>query len=139
MATKKKKTAEKLREALKDKDRNFFEKLAQGIDLGNIRKTYLGRKTENVFTRAYREVALFWDPTELTGPRSSGLPLLGLAQDGVKWTSNFADELMDRITGRQGVEDDPVEALYYSFKISPGLSAASKALEIYPQHRQSKT
>tara|TARA_Y100000593_G_C4318066_1_gene342047 strand:+ start:344 stop:5311 length:4968 start_codon:yes stop_codon:yes gene_type:complete len=106
----------------------------------DMRQSWLGRKMHNIFGRIYRETAVFWDPTELTGPRSTGIPLLGLTQDGIKLVNNSADELFDRIMGRQGVEkDDRVEAFYYTFKLSPGLSGLAKALEIYPQHKQSRT
>ena len=106
----------------------------------DIRQTYAGRKMYNILSRVYRETAVFWDPTEMTGPRSTGIPLLGLIQDGIKLVRNTSDELWDRVTGRQGVEkDDRVEAGYYTFKLAPGLGGLAKALEIYPQHKQSKT
>ena len=106
----------------------------------DIRQSWTGRKFYNVMNRIYRETAVFWDPTEFVGPRSTGIPLLGLVQDGIKLVNNSADELLDRIQGREGIEtDDRVGAGYYTFKLAPGLGALAKAMEIYPQHKQSKT
>lgn len=105
----------------------------------DIRQSWLGRKTYNILNRVYRETAVFWDPTEFVGPRSTGIPLLGLIQDGIKLLNNSADELGDRLTGKQGIEHDPIEAGYYTFKLAPGLGALAKAMEIYPQHKHSKT
>ena len=106
----------------------------------DVRQSWAGRKLYNITSRIYREVAVFLDLTELTGARSSGIPLLSLGQDGIKWINNSFDELWDRVLGRQGVEkNDRVEAGYYSFKLAPGLGGLVKTLEIYPQHKQSKT
>jgi hypothetical protein len=105
----------------------------------DMRQSYAGRKIYNIFGRIYRETAVFWDLTELTGPRASGIPLLGLGQDGIKWVRNSFDEFWDRVLGRQGVEkNDRVELGYYTWKFAPGLGGLVKALEIYPQHKQAR-
>jgi len=101
----------------------------------DINQSWLGRKIHNVFGRVYRETAVFWDLTELTGPRSTGIPLLGLAQDGIKLINNSMDEFWDRVTGKQGVETDRAEAWFYAWKFAPGLGGFVKTLEIYPQHK----
>jgi hypothetical protein len=106
----------------------------------DMRQSYAGRKIHNIFGRIYRETAVFWDLTELTGPRASGIPLLGLGQDGIKWVNNSFDEFWDRVLGKQGVEtNDRVELGYYTWKFAPGLGGLVKALEYYPQHKHSRT
>ena len=108
----------------------------------DIRQSWVGRKLHNIFGRIYRETAVFWDLTELTGPRSTGIPLLGLAQMGIKWIDNSMDEFWDAVTGIEGTEsrsEDSVGRFYYTFKLAPGLSGLVKAAEIYPQDKNSKT
>ena len=43
----------------------------------DINDTWGGRKMHTLLHRIYREGAFFTDPREITGPRASGVPLMG--------------------------------------------------------------
>ena len=103
----------------------------------DIRQTLAGRKLHNVTNRIYREVAFFWDITELTGPRASGIPLMGLGQNGVKWVGNSLDELRDAAFGEDN-ERDRTPGGYYTFKFIPGIHGIGKLVELFPQEKYAR-
>ena len=102
----------------------------------DIRQTWVGRKLYNVLNRSYREVAVFMDPREYMQSRSTGIPLLSLGGDVIKWANNSLDETFDLITGRED-KDDGAEAFYYTMKMTPGLNALGKAFETHSQFKNS--
>ena len=85
----------------------------------DIRETFAGRKLQNVLNRVYREVAFFLDPTELVGPRASGIPLMTLGQQVYRGAQNSIDELLDAVTGRDDT-GDKYNFGYYIYKGIPG-------------------
>ena len=103
----------------------------------DIRQTYLGRKFHNIMNRAYREVAVFTNPTEfLESGRATGIPLLNLGGEIWRWAENTADETVDILTGEDPyTEGDRKEKFYHTFKLTPGLNAFSKGIELFPQHK----
>ena len=103
----------------------------------DIRQTWAGRKLHNVLGRIYRETAIFLDPTEMTGPRASGLPILSLGQQLTSITSNSLDEIRDALFGENDKKDrQPVG--YNVVKIAPGINSLAKAVEIYPQMKYAR-
>ena len=72
----------------------------------DIRQTWAGRKIHNVLGRIYRETAIFLDPTEMTGPRASGLPILSLGQQLTSIASNSIDEIKDALFGEDDKKKD---------------------------------
>jgi len=105
----------------------------------DVRKTWTGRKLHNIMGRIYRETAFFWDPRELTGPRSSGIPLLSLGQDFINLIGNSIDEIGDEILGENAVTSDRTPRGYYTLKFAPGLGGLGKALEIYPAYKNQRS
>ena len=103
----------------------------------DARQTWTGRKMLNVLHRVYRETAVFYDLTEMTGPRASGIPLISLAQNGLNWTANSLDETRDAFFGEDSPRDR-TPAGYYSWKFAPGIHGIVKMSEIYPQDKYSK-
>ena len=103
-------------------------------DKVDLKQSWAGRKLLSVVNRIYRETAVFYDPTEMTGPRASGIPLISLAQQGLKWTSNSMDEMRDRLFGEDSAQDRTGPG-YYTWKFLPGLSGVVRAAEIYPQDK----
>tara|TARA_R110000824_G_scaffold84217_5_gene210230 strand:+ start:5125 stop:10062 length:4938 start_codon:yes stop_codon:yes gene_type:complete len=97
-------------------------------------QTWVGRKMHGIFGRIYRETAVFYDLREMAGPRSSGIPLISLAQNGLKWVGNSYDEIGDTMFGEDSVRDKSGIG-YYSWKFVPGLHGIVKAAEIYPQDK----
>ena len=93
-----------------------------------------GRRLAGIINRIYRETAVFADPREMTGPRASGIPLLSLAQNGVKWIDNSIDEMGDAFFGEDSVRDR-TPAGYYTWKFVPGLHGIVQIAEIYPQDK----
>ena len=100
----------------------------------DARQTWAGRRLLSVISRVYRETAVFYDPTEMTGPRASGLPLISLGQQGVRWTSNSMDEMRDAFFGENSVRDRTGPG-YYTWRFIPGLTGLVKISEIYPQDK----
>ena len=100
----------------------------------DLHQSWVGRKMSGIINRIYREVAVFADPRELAGPRSSGIPLLSLAQNGLKFTSNSLDELRDTFFGEDSPRDR-TPAGYYTWKFVPGLHGIVQMAEIYPQDK----
>ena len=100
----------------------------------DMRQTWAGRKLHNVFHRIYREVAFFWDPLELSGPRSTGIPLLQVFQNGYKWVSNSLDEVRDATFGENSARDRTPWG-YYTFKFLPPLDGIGAELEIFEAHK----
>ena len=97
-------------------------------------QTWIGRKMNGIFNRIYRETAVFYDLREMTGPRSSGIPLISLAQNGLKWVGNSYDEIGDTMFGEDNVRDRSGLG-YYSWKFVPGVQGLVQAAEIYPQDK----
>ncbi len=100
----------------------------------DLHQSWTGRKLSGIVNRIYREVAVFADPRELAGPRSSGIPLLSLAQNGLKFTSNSLDEFRDTLFGEDS-NRDRTPAGYYTWKFVPGLHGIVQMAEIYPQDK----
>lgn len=100
----------------------------------DLHQSWTGRKLSGIINRIYREVAVFADPRELAGPRSSGIPLLSLAQNGLKFTSNSLDEFRDTLFGEDSARDR-TPAGYYTWKFVPGLHGIVQMAEIYPQDK----
>tara|TARA_R110000787_G_scaffold115506_2_gene225433 strand:+ start:19168 stop:24069 length:4902 start_codon:yes stop_codon:yes gene_type:complete len=103
-------------------------------DKVDLKQSWAGRKLLSVVNRIYRETAVFYDPTEMTGPRASGIPLISLAQQGLKWASNSMDEMRDGLFGEDSAQDRTGPG-YYTWKFLPGLSGIVRAAEIYPQDK----
>ena len=103
----------------------------------DIRETYLGRKFHNILNRAYRETAVFTQPWEfLEAGRATGIPLLNVGGQLKNWAVNTVDETHDIITGEDPyTNDDKKELFYQTFKLTPGLNAFSKAIEMFPQQK----
>ena len=100
----------------------------------DIRQSWMGRKMDNVLNRVYRETAVFWDPTEMTGPRASGIPLMSLGQQLVRFTSNSMDEMRDTLFMENSSRDRTPPG-YYAWKFIPGISGLVQIAEIYPQDK----
>ena len=103
----------------------------------DIRETWAGRQLYRYVNRTYREVAFFLDPTELVGPRASGLPLLSTAGNLVRWSSNSLDELTDSVFGEDD-KPDRTPVGYYTWKFIPGFVSLVQMMEIYEQDKRSK-
>lgn len=103
----------------------------------DIRETWAGRQLYRYVNRTYREVAFFLDPTELVGPRASGLPLLSTAGNLVRWSSNSLDELTDSVFGEDD-KPDRTPVGYYTWKFIPGFVSIVQMMEIYEQDKRSK-
>ena len=103
----------------------------------DIRQSYSGRKIDNLLNRIYRELAIFTDPTELTGPRSSGLPILTLGAQFIRWVDNTFDEIGDTFFG-ENVGGDKVERWHYTFQWLPPAGGIAKWLEADKQYKYSK-
>jgi len=111
----------------------------------DIRQTFAGRKFHNIMNRMYRETAVFMNPGEfLESGRATGIPMLNLLNQGLKFMGNTVDETRDVLAGeRSGVirwtdEKDRVDKFYYTFKLVPGLNALSKGIELFPQQKYEK-
>jgi len=103
----------------------------------DIRQTWAGRKIHNVLGRIYRETAIFLDPTEMTGPRASGLPILSLGAQLTGILGNSLDEIRDTLLGENNKKDrTPIG--YNLVKFSPGINGLAKAVEIYPQMKYAR-
>ena len=100
----------------------------------DLRESWTGRKLHMVLNRTYREVAFFWDPLEITGPRATGIPLLSIGQNLYKWVGNSADEMGDAFFGEDD-NPDRSPAFKYTFKFIPPLDGVGKAFEVYPGHK----
>jgi len=96
----------------------------------DIRQTWAGRQLYSVLNRTYREVAVFYDWTELTGPRASGIPLMSFGSNIIKLAGNFGDEMFDSMFGEDD-NPDKSEKGKYTFKFVPGLNGLVKFAEIY--------
>ena len=84
--------------------------------------------------RIYREVAFFTDPREITGPRASGVPLMGFAHTAYNLTVESVKSLGYTITGTERDKRDTGPD-YYLPKLFPIAGTATKLLEAHPQHR----
>ena len=104
----------------------------------DMRQSWAGRKLYALLNRTYREVAFFWDPTELTGPRASGIPLTSFASLLIKWADNTRDEFFDDVFGENALTTDRNERWHYTFQGIPGLSALSKFAETFDHHKNDK-
>lgn len=96
----------------------------------DIRKSWSGRQLYALMNRTYREVAFFWDPTELTGPRATGIPLVGFGKNIYNFAGNTIDQMGDDLFG-QDENPDRTGRGYYAFKMAPGLSGIANLFEIY--------
>ena len=96
----------------------------------DIRQTWSGRQMYALLNRTYREVAFFWDPTELTGPRSTGIPLVGFGKNIYNMAGNMLDETGDTLFGEDD-NPDKTEKGYYTFKMAPGVAGVANLFEIY--------
>ena len=96
----------------------------------DIRQTWAGRQLYSVLNRTYREVALFWDPTELTGPRATGIPLVGFGKNLYNLAQNSIDQMGDDLFGQNNKEDRTGRG-YYTFKMAPGVGGIANVFEIY--------
>lgn len=96
----------------------------------DIRQTWAGRQLYSVLNRTYREVALFWDPTELTGPRATGIPLVGFGKNIWNFAGNTIDQMGDDLFG-QDDDGDRTGRGYYLFKMSPGIGGIANLFEVY--------
>ena len=103
----------------------------------DMRQTWVGRKLYAVLNRIYRETAVIVDPREFMQSRSTGVPLLGMAENGIKLLANSFDEFRDLILGENS-KNDRTEAGYYTFKFFPGIGGIVKTLEIYKQDKSAK-
>ena len=91
----------------------------------------------NLLNRVYREVAFFLAPNEFSGPRATGVPLMGMVQNASKWTANSIDELRDAAFGEES-ERDRAPFMYYTFKFIPGINALGKLVELFPQEKYAR-
>ena len=96
----------------------------------DIRQTWSGRQIYALLNRTYREVAFFWDPTELTGPRSTGIPLVGFGKNIYNMAGNTIDQMGDDLFG-QDENPDRTGRGYYTFKMAPGIAGVANLFEIY--------
>ena len=104
----------------------------------DIRQTWAGRKLSNIVNRIYREMAIFLDLTEITGPRASGLPILSLGGTLINFSKNTLDEFGDMLFG----EDDPGDETWkghYASQLVPFWGGVSKAAEYFPNQKNNKT
>tara|TARA_B100001059_G_scaffold72361_1_gene69533 strand:+ start:52602 stop:57530 length:4929 start_codon:yes stop_codon:yes gene_type:complete len=102
----------------------------------DIRQSFAGRKVHNILNRVYREVAVLLDPREMTGPRASGLPILGLANGLIRWSDNTIDEIGDYFFG-EDMGGDKVDRFHYSWQFVPGAGALAKFGEFSKQFKYS--
>ena len=102
----------------------------------DIRQSFAGRKVHNIMNRIYREVAVLLDPREMTGPRASGLPILGLANGLIRWSDNTIDEIGDYFFG-EDMGGDKVDQFHYSWQFVPGAGALAKFSEASKQFKYS--
>ena len=100
----------------------------------DLHQSWGGRRLSGVVNRIYREVAVFADPREMSGPRASGIPLLSLVQNGLNLVTNSADEMRDAFFGEDSVRDRSGVG-YYTWKFVPGLHGIVQISEIYPQDK----
>ena len=91
----------------------------------------------SLVNRIYREVAFFWAPNEFSGPRATGVPLMGMVQNLSKWTANSVDELRDSAFGEDSAKDRTPWG-YYTFKFIPGIHALGKLVELFPQDKYAR-
>lgn len=103
----------------------------------DIRQTWVGRKLYAVLNRIYRETAVIVDPREFMQSRSTGIPLLGMAENGFKLVANSLDQFTDDVFGQDSKNDRSGRG-YYTFKFFPGVGAVVKTLEIYDQDKSAK-
>ena len=96
----------------------------------DIRQTWAGRQLYAVLNRTYREVAVFYDWTEMTGPRASGIPLMSFGSNIIRLGGNFGDEMFDSMFGEDD-NPDKSEKGKYTFKFVPGVNGLVKFAEIY--------
>lgn len=96
----------------------------------DIRQTWAGRQLYSVLNRTYREVAVFYDITEMTGPRASGIPLMSFGQQITNLGSNTMDQLRDDLFGQNNKRDRTGRG-HYLFKFAPGLNGLVNIAEIY--------
>ena len=103
----------------------------------DIRQTFAGRKFHNILNRIHRETAVFMQPQEfLDSGRATGIPMLGLLRQGVSLIDNTWDETGDLLSGEAPyTEKDRAEKFYYVFKMTPGINALSKGIELFPQQK----
>jgi len=102
----------------------------------DIRETWAGRQLHRYLNRIYREVAFFIDWREFVGsPRSTGVPLISMGGQFIKWVDNSFDELTDSVFGEDD-SPDKTPVGYYTFKFLPGLASFVSYFEIYPQYKQ---
>tara|TARA_R110002012_G_scaffold4248_4_gene19519 strand:+ start:27830 stop:32767 length:4938 start_codon:yes stop_codon:yes gene_type:complete len=102
----------------------------------DIRQSFAGRKVHNIMNRIYRELAVFVDPREMTGPRASGLPILSLGNSLIRWSDNSIDEIGDYFFG-EDMGGDRVDAFHYTWQFTPGVGAAAKFVEASKQFKYS--
>ena len=101
----------------------------------DIRETWAGRQFHRFVNRTYREVAFFLDVTEMTGQRSTGIPLINTAGQFLSWTNNSFDELTDAIFGEDD-KPDKTPVGYYTFKFIPGLTSLVSFMELYAPYKE---
>lgn len=106
----------------------------------DIRQSFAGRKIHNVFNRIFRETAVFTQPQEfLDAGRATGIPMLGLLRQGISLLENTVDETGDLLSGEAPYENrDRQERFYNVFKMTPGLNALSKGIELFPNQKYEK-
>ena len=75
-------------------------------------------------------MTLFWDPTELTGPRATGIPLVGFGKNIWNIGKNTIDQMGDDLFG-QNDDGDRTSRGYYSFKMAPGVGGVANIFEVY--------
>ena len=102
----------------------------------DIRETWAGRQLYRYLNRIYRETAFFIDWREFVGsPRSTGIPLISMGGQFLKWADNSFDELTDSMFGEDDSPDKTPPG-YYTLKFVPGLASLAEYFEIYPQYKQ---
>ena len=100
----------------------------------DINNTWGGRKLHGLLHRVYREIAFFADPREITGPRSSGVPLIGFAHNGYNLVVESGKSLGYTLTGtKRDPRDTGPE--YYWLKMTPFVGVQTKFIETHPQHK----
>ena len=99
-------------------------------------KMLVSEMVKNGENRIKREIAVLLDPTEWTGPRASGLPILSLANGLIKWSDNTVDEIGDYFFG-EDFGGDRVDRFHYSWQFVPGAGALAKLIESSRQYRDS--
>ena len=95
----------------------------------DIRQTWAGRQLFKTLNRAYRETAVFADPSEFLDSRSTGIPLVSMGANISKWTANFVDEIRDLSLGENN-EKDKSQPFHFTPKFVPGLDAIFNVLEV---------